>query len=159
MLISLPGQFPRPARLEDLPMSDLRCTCGAWEKLEEAWKRIEAVVGSGKGLVWNAHSFDGSAILKVLAVENRTVSCEAFCNIPVALFDLADLHDPPKPKEREWRVGDLVMRLGSIDPHFINYIHEDSLAFRHSGYREHTNTQDQRDYLNLTILARQSEEK
>ena len=92
------------------PMTDLRCTCGAWDKIEEALERIK----NGKNGIYKIiYDFNPDAKWEMLeALEHpnicHQVRLDKFCDLGPAIIELADKVDPPKPKEREWRVGDKV---------------------------------------------------
>lgn len=94
-------------------------TCETCRKIEKALERIQFTCeNTHGGLIWDWDHAKGVArgYLRLLWPRHEhpniiwePVKCEQSCDIPQALVELADMVDPPKPKEREWRVGDVVM--------------------------------------------------
>ena len=164
-------------------MSDDRCTCGFMPKIEDAWKRIYSFLHDRKGHQGLVFDFK-DASLRILNHEMleevrggripgevSMVPQNEFKDFAYHLKALADQIPSPEPKEREWRVGDVVMLkpgavigvddpqgLVNFGPFIINCKHPDSLAFRHNGFPRHTNTQNMRSYRNLSIEAEQAGE-
>ena len=90
------------------------CSCGAWEKVEEALEKIRgAFAGDDRcvGLTWriddkkNGGEFSILDVGKAHSIESSKYRRKnvAPCDLPVAILELRDKIDPPKPKEREWR--------------------------------------------------------
>ncbi|KKL25063.1 hypothetical protein LCGC14_2409070 [marine sediment metagenome] len=91
-------------------MSDLRCTCGAFAKIEAALERIKK---SKDGIYKIIYDFNRDAqweTLEALEAPNiyHQVRLDKSCTLPAAIMELADKVKPPPQKEREWRVGDVV---------------------------------------------------
>ncbi|KKN79632.1 hypothetical protein LCGC14_0338360 [marine sediment metagenome] len=85
------------------------CGCGAWEKIEAA---LERILSRKKGI-----NFRHSENI-LCAWDNEMdyeVECANLCDLPAAIMELRDKVDSPKPEEREWREGDYVERLDSVD--------------------------------------------
>lgn len=89
--------------------------CRCFEDIEKNLERI--VAWPHFGFVKWAH---GSAFIEVKKhsgapgdTKSPYVSVNKICNLPSAIKELADKIDPPKPDEREWRVGDVVQAIRS----------------------------------------------
>ena len=82
---------------------DLRCSCGFAEKIEAALQRI---ADYGTTLTWDIMNatldlYDGRKCIEQTLVADP-------CSLPRAVISTADKVKPPKQKERERRVGDVV---------------------------------------------------
>ena len=110
----------------------LRCTCGAFEKIEEAWGRIYSFVKDRSGHEGLVFDFE-DASLRILNNEMleevkgggipgqvSMVPQNKFKDFASSLQQLADQIPPSKPKEREWRVGDeLIDRRGALEHRYV----------------------------------------
>ena len=83
-------------------MIEVRCSCGFAEKIEAAVERIRKAEG------FTSLSLGANGDLWVNISGKGSQSVPKVCNLPAAILELADKVKPPKPKEREWRVGDVV---------------------------------------------------
>ena len=78
-------------------------TCETCRKVEDALNRI-----------LNNTSFTFIKVTKnfveanIIDGNSPYIGIGAVCDLPIAILELADKVDPPKPKEREWKEGDLV---------------------------------------------------
>jgi len=93
-------------------MTELRCTCGAWDKIAEAFERI---FGTRNRIAMILSKNDRE--IRIVSDEppmgviaRAKYSYEQFYDLSFIISELADEIDPPKPKEREWQVGDVAMR-------------------------------------------------
>ena len=93
---------PIYTREDRLMEEQLRCTCGAWDKIEEA---LETLASSEKArkLTWVIHNKRLEFMAEIAGIG---VNVNGACQLGAAILELADKVKPPKPKEREWRVGD-----------------------------------------------------
>lgn len=88
-------------------------TCETCQEVEKALKRIKFACKAESGSVtWGWSQLPGT-MKGYLSLRGsfttgdiEPILCELPCQIPRRLNILADKVDPPKPKEREWRVGD-----------------------------------------------------
>ncbi|KKN01576.1 hypothetical protein LCGC14_1126490 [marine sediment metagenome] len=103
----------------------MQCSCGAWDKIEEALERIQKkytnVDGTIYGLAWtfgmgksNANNLCVTNVGPLCTSPNEVMGVEKPCDLPAAIMKLRDKVDPPKPKEREWRVGDVVQSVSDV---------------------------------------------
>ena len=89
---------------------DLRCSCGFADKVEAALERIvSSTTHSGHRIFWDFH--EGKLGYPWMNIkENKqgqmVVDVANSCDLPAAIFELADKVDPPPQKERGSRVGD-----------------------------------------------------
>ena len=108
-----PGQWiPYTLREVGLMSEQLRCTCGARDKIERVLERIgekrdTLMLGLGN-CWWLSVPAKGGQHERVITFRNA-------CGIPDALLQAADHVNPPKPKEREWRRGDYVKKTDRVD--------------------------------------------
>ena len=95
----------------------LRCACGAWDKIEEAlnifrekFKEEDRCVSLSWRLDgrWKGLCITDTGKLKSAGMELEIDHVE-MCDLPAAILALRDKVAPPKPKEREWRVGDVLL--------------------------------------------------
>ena len=135
-------------------MTDLvRCSCGFAAKTEAALERIR------KGREPDQHKLYYAFADGVLALENsdHRITDVAICHLLTAVSELADKVKPPKQKEREWELRDIVGRKdGSLDPKIVKWLspHEHDV-FGFGAHISHSKS----EYRNLTIEAERAGEK
>jgi len=145
-------------------MSDLSCTCGFAEKIEAVLEKI----GKTKNVVvaWcpgvfrlGAYQLSGPAIPTNLGGVKTLVELGGVnaCDIPNRLLEISDKVKPPEPKERGWRIGDVVGRKdGSLDPKIVKWFSPHEVGvFGFGGDISHSKS----EYRNLTIEAEQAGEE
>ena len=136
----------------------LRCTCGAWEKVEKALERIMRTAPEyHRKLLWDWENGHLRRYNDPADAAN-SVKCFSVCELASGVVKLADLHDPPKPKEREWRVGDELKDTWDVRWLIVASIEEGWKVSR-IGTREEKNIRDGRVWSNLTIEAEKVGEK
>ena len=137
-------------------MSNDRCPCGAFAETEAALERIGHSYGV---LTWYKHI----GILEATNHTSRTtgilekVVCKNACDLPAAIMELRNKVDPPKPKEREWQIGDMVLcNVAGVDKKVAGpwiVTHSGDELFRHNGGLPGTSALRKDGWRNLTIEA------
>ncbi|KKL91288.1 hypothetical protein LCGC14_1896220 [marine sediment metagenome] len=97
-------------------MSDLRCTCGAWEEVEKALVKLSNFNCESRHEMKLDGVESANIIWDFLAGELRlqnnygaifhSVRVKYTCDLPGCVISLAEVAEPPAPKEREWLGGD-----------------------------------------------------
>jgi len=138
--------------------------CVTCRKVEDALERI--INWQHFGFVKWAHNSSFIEIQKHPGAPNDVKSpfvvVNRACDLPVSILKLADKVDPPKPKERDWRSGDLVMltatpyqQLQNDTPYELDAYMSFGATWRLKRHGNHFYSK--RDFRNLTIEAEQAE--
>ena len=138
-----------------------RCTCGFAEKVEAALNTILKRTGAG-GICWSLDTDEGNILKPLIPSKEYNTKCGAACDLPAAIFELRDKVKPPKPKEREWRVGDIViLRLSDDVVRGLAREIRSLSGRRHDGFYIHGNSAEMgmQGWRNLTLEAEQAGEK
>ncbi|KKN61946.1 hypothetical protein LCGC14_0517150 [marine sediment metagenome] len=154
---------PTYTREDRLMEEQLRCTCGAWDKIEGAFRSFKNL-GDGFVISYNDCDYDGMPpkrlalkLFKNFEHRSHEIDHVNWCDLPAAIMELADKVDPPKPKERGWEIGDVVGRKdGSLDPKIVRWLSPHEIGvFGFGAHISHSKS----EYRNLTIEAEQAGEK
>ena len=149
---------------------DLRCSCGFAEKIGAALERIvSSTTYSGHRIFWDFHQGKlGYPWMNIK--ENKqgemVVDAANSCDLSAAIMELSLKVKPPKPREREWRVGDVVMlkdeqshmtNLERGKPYLISSVDEERGVCVRVG-DDHEYSIGKSHYRNRTIEAEQAGE-
>jgi len=128
--------------------------CRCFEDIEKALERIgrvkdQLVYDFTKNLLW----FDTNL------VQPHHVYQYTICDLRAGLLRVADKVDPPKPKDRKWRVGDELE--GRLSTHWIITMIALSgeVAVQRIGHDESDAIRIRNDWRNMTIKSEMEAEK
>ena len=131
----------------------LRCTCGFAEKVEGA---LERILSRKKGI-----NFRHSENI-LCAWDNETdyeVECVNLCDLPASILELADKVKPPKPKERESQVGDVMQEISRGGVYLVIGFDGDGNPTLNKDHFRRRGILSPSQWRNLSIEAEQAGEK
>jgi len=144
-------------------------TCETCRKVEDALNMLKTNNPAGFNIYYFDHNKEhGTPKLLKIALHDKPDGKEVakrsgvnWCDIPKTLVELAKELFPPKPEDRKWRSGDLVMltarpyqKLLNDTPYELLHFLSWGAKWRLKGHGNHYH--DKKDFRNISIEAEQA---
>ena len=135
-------------------------TCNCFGEIGKTLERI-ALSEKARSLKWVIHNGTLEFTAEIPSI-SLMVSAEKVCNLSEAIKEIADKVDPPKPKEREWRVGDELQSIDTGNRIVIVSVSESGcprVQYLGRDYKESWGMYPTTSWRNLSIIAEKGAEK